>query len=297
MEIGLSDLDIEFEHVCEFLKLDNNWKLEDPSSIVQASDYSVPLADLKINTLYSNAIQSVQSAMDSIYGKIFDASYLQTLSNPQIVSSWNSMAEIQIDDSLFNTVNSFTINSKDDIPCINMDTDSKGITLGNYFLRGIIANKFSKGSLQKLKNTYYAIVKPRFMANTVAKIYMENWKILMNSDGKSHDSVIFVLNTMNELVAGSTLPTDLSGTDILPIMTDSPFTIDSLHLYQTTSVFYELYKFVKQYPSEIQTIPASFYDGFQKYLDTLNKISVISIIGFVMKNPPDTNCINKLHVK
>jgi hypothetical protein len=55
-------------------------------------------------------------------------------------------------------------------PLPSMATDVSATTLGNYFLQGIIANKFSPGELVKLKHAYYAIVKPRFLANTISNV-------------------------------------------------------------------------------------------------------------------------------
>ena len=308
IEFGLSDLDMEFENACAFLKIDSSLSYVDPSAItVQTSDYSVPKSDLKINTLYENVVNTskkdgIANAMDASYGAIFDSKNLKEWTNDKIVSTWNNMNSVQIDDALYNSVNYFVINSGKG-RCLSMATDTSANTLGNYFLQGIIANKFSSGALLKLKNAYYAIVKPRFLANTISTQYWNNWQTLMNADGKSYDSIVYVINTMNDLVSGSTLPSDLSGTNTQTIIsTDAiktPFTIDSLRLYQTTSVAHELYKFINKFPimspNPIQTTPATFYAGFQKYLDTLNKVSIPSTLAFVIKNPPNPeNCSTAL---
>lgn len=305
IEFGLSDLDTELEQACSFLKIDSSLSYVDPSAIsVQTSDYSVPTSDLKINTLYDNSVHSskkegIVNAMDASYGSIFDSNVIKDWPIEKIVSIWNGMNSVQIDDALYSSVNYFVINSGkgSNRACLTMATDTSANTLGNYFLQGIIANKFNSNGLLKLKNAYYAIIKPRFLANAISTIYWNNWQTLMNSDGKSRDSIVFVINTMNDLVSDATLPVDLSGTNTQNIIsTDkvpTPFTMDSLRLYQTMSVSHELYMFINKFPTmpenPIQTTPATFYVGFQKYLDTLNKVSVPSTLAFVIKNPPNRN--------
>lgn len=307
IEFGLSDLDAEFENACAFLKLDSSLAYVDPSAstyaiATQTSDYSVAQSDLKINTLYNNSVDirktdGITNSMDASYGTLFDSKTIQDWSNDKIVNAWNNMKSVQMDDAIYNAVSYYAINSaniKTDGSVPSMATDVSATTLGNYFLQGIIANKFSPGALVKLKNAYYAIVKPRFLANAISNVYWSNWQALMNADGASRDSICYVVNTMNDLVANATLPTDLSGTNIQSIVSTSdvptPFTLDALRLYQTISVTYELHQFLIQFsketPNPIQTTPASFAKGFQQYLDTLNKVSVPSTLVFLLQNPP-----------
>lgn len=310
IEFGLSDLDAEFENACAFLKLDSSLSFVDPSAsayaiTIESEGYSVAKSDLKIHTLYNNSVNvnktdGIKNAMDASYGALFDSNNIKNLSTDQIVSQWNGTHSVKIDDAIYNTTSYYVIHSEkmsEGAPLPSMATDVSATTLGNYFLQGIIANKFSPGPLANLKNAYYAIVKPRFLANTISNVYWSNWQALTNADGTSHDSICYAINTMNDLVANATLPADLSGTNVQSILSTSdvptPFTLDAIRLYQTTSVAYELHQFIIQFPKEkpnpIQTTPASFVKGFQQYLDTLNKVSVPSTLAFVLQNPPATS--------
>ena len=304
---GLSDLDAEFENACSFLKIDSSLSYVDPSAIATSgTDYSVSQSNLKINTLYNNSIgggganakAGISKAMDASYGTIFDPKSIQDWSQQKIIQTWNGIHSVQVDDAIYNAANYFVVNSGTNAnSCANMATDVSANTLGNYFLQGIIANQYNSSGLLGLKNAYYAIIKPRFLANTISNLYWENWQTLTNADGDHHDSIAYVVNTMNGLVANTTFPKDLSGTNTQDILSGSttPFTMDALRLYQTSSVAYELYRYLMQFPkvspNPIQTTPASFATGFQQYLDTLNNVAVPSTLAFVLQNPPNMkNC-------
>jgi hypothetical protein len=307
MKFGLGDLDTELERTCDFLKYDNS--LLDPSyNSETGTEYSVAESELKLHGLYKNAVSQddPESAMDASFGKMFDSRVIQDWTNEKLVSTWHEMESVKVDNAIFTLTDNFVIHSDKPPGCVAMNSDSSGTTFGGYFLQAIIYNKFDKAELLKLKKAYYFVIKPRFLANKVAELYWQNWQTLMNADGKSHDSILYVLNVMSSLVASATLPVDLSGTGVKNILTTkekpSPFTMDSLRLYQTSSVAYELFRFMKRFSAElpagkspIKTTVPIFVDGFQKYLDTLNKISVASIMAFVLKNPPNPkDCPNDL---
>lgn len=315
IKFGLGDLDVELENAVAFLKLDNSIVYTDPSAVVQPSEYSVPQANLKIDTLYNNSINATQysstsgitSTMDASYGQFFDSNTIQDWTNEKIQTKWNEMNSVQIDDAIYNTAKYFVIQSEEkDRLCLNMATDTSGASFGGYFLQGIIANKFNPSGLLKLKNAYYSVIKPRFLANKASNVYWQNWQTLTNADGKSHDSVVYVINIINGLVTTPTLPEDLSGANTQTIVSSAelktPFTMDSLRIYQTVSIAYELCRFLGQFSAvlkpeqnPIKTTASVFVVGFQKYLDTLNKVSIPSTLAFAINHPPnDTVCSIKV---
>lgn len=297
IQFGVHDLLIDLSNVCGFLKVDNKLLPEtDPKKpSAMKSDYSVPPTSLQLYKWYTNAVgmnpsSSVNSVLDASYSKFFDAGQLKKMRPQDISSEWIAINETQIDDQLYNTVNYFVIQSGiSGRPC----TAGKG--LSDYFLTSIIQNQQNQRILSSLKFAYYAIIKPRFLAKLLADMYQQNAVSLTNSDKETSDSVLYVLNTMCELAGNPTLIADLSANDAAHIVDGKTiFTMDTLLVYQTVGVIYELGRFAS-HCAKIKTDLARFNAGYPLYLQKIspdpNKEPPHSPIQFVLKYPPDkTNC-------
>lgn len=296
------DLVTDASSICEFLKIDNQLVKSDPSnaSFVK-SDYAVPKTSLQIDKMYSvfttssGTSNALTEALDGSYGNMFDTKYLESLRPQDISAQWLSMNAIKTDDALYNTVKLFVIQS--DVAnggkCASADRVDG---LSNYFLQSIIKHQSNSAALQELKQAYYAVIKPRFVANKLSNIYWENSKSFTNSDKGSNDSIIYVINTFGELVNSPTLAADLSANGAANIVAPgTPFpNKDPIQIYQTVSVVYELCKFVNKFrelgeSAKIKTDAKTFYSGYPEYLKKANQTEPSSPFLFILKNPPDEN--------
>lgn len=272
-------------------------------------DYTVPYTQLQIYKMYNTASgysttsnTNIYKMMDASYSSFFDSSGIANMTDQNIAKMWNSNASIQIDDALYLGSKFFAIQStKGNRKC------EQG--LSSYFLQQIQKNKANTSTLLSLKNAYYGIIKPRFLANTVSNVYWQNAQSLTNSDKGTFNSVIFVLNTISNLASTNTLSTDLSENDVAQVVSsNTPFTMDSLWLYQIMSVSFELYRFCANFKSNgvstsgsgspaITTTASTFISGYQKYLEKVNQSAPKSPLVFLLQNlPSDTECsvISKL---
>ena len=234
--------------------------------------------------------------MDVSYSVLFDSSTIANMTDENIAKMWNSNASIIIDDALYTGAKFFVIQSTQG----NRKCDQG---LSSYFLRQIQKNKEKTSVLLSLKNAYYGIIKSRFLANTVSNVYWQNAKSFTNSDKGTFNSVIFVLNTIGNLASTNTLDTDLSANDVAQVVSsDTPFTMNSLWLYQITSVAFELYRFCSNFQRNgastsgsgspaITTTSSIFISGYQKYLEKINQSTSKSPLVFLLQNPPsDAKC-------
>jgi hypothetical protein len=300
-KVSFSYLDLisDASSICEFIKIDNTLVKSDPSntSIVK-SDYTVPSANLQIYKLYNallgnGASQALTDAMDASYGKLFDSKRLNSMRPQDISAEWVDMNATQTDDALYNTVKLFVIQSEvvDGGKCASVN-DVDGMSA--YFLKSITENKSNEGALQALKHAYYAIVKPRFLANRLSNMYWDNVQSFKSADKDSNNSLIYVVNTFSELMQTPTLETDLSANGAANVIgPDTPFpSKDPIQIYQTASVVYELGRFVnksRQSDGKIKTDLVTFNAGYPKYLKSATGDSQTSPFLFLLQNPPDSN--------
>lgn len=268
------------------------------------SDYTVPYTELQIYKMYNTATgysstsnTNIYKMMDASYSKLFDSSQISEMPDESIEKLWNSVTGNVIDDAIYNGTSFFAIQSE----MSNRQCTQSG--LSDYFVSQIQKNKTRASILLSLKNAYYAIIKPRFLMNTLSNIYWENAKSITNSDKGTFNSIIFVLNTGGSLATTNTLETDLSENNVAKIISkDTKFTMDSLRLYQMMSVAFELYRFVAYFESNgsvtsgngtpaITTTVSSFISGFPKYLEKTSQLASDSPLVFLAKHLPyDTKC-------
>ena len=248
------------------------------------------------------------NAMDISYGIFFDASQLSKLTDNNIAKMWNENPSILIDDTLYNGSKYFVIQSNEvNRKCASYGKEWDG--LSSYFLKQIQQNKSNSDVLLSLKKAYYAIIKPRFLMNTLSNIYWQNVHSLTNSDKGTHDSIIFVLNTCSNLANNNTISVDLSENEVAKIISeDTPFTIDALWLYQSISLSFELYRFIEYFKiygsvttnsrnPAITTTVGTFISGYPIYLKKINQVEQKSPLVFLLKNLPSNNdcpIVNKL---
>lgn len=308
---GLSDFVQEAERAVQFVVVDSGI---DPS-FTSFDDYTMR-PNLKIEEYYkkvtANCIwnsgsnstsvktcsEGANAAMDASYGHFFDSKWLdEQQTNQSIADAWNAMVDIQIDDQLYNTVKYFAIDSNNkNKKCMSAPNKSG---LSYYFLNSIIQSKNARESnstFQKLKTAFYAVIRPRFMANTISTIYWKNQQNLTNSDQGTNASIMYVFGTHHSLIKNAeALLVDLSGSPIFSSESGLPiFTMESVILYQTAAVLFELTRFVQQFsqpsnvPSAVATTLPRFNSGFQKYLDKANQVSSPSNLTFLCNNLPDT---------
>lgn len=273
------------------------------------NDYTVPYTQLQIYKMYNTASgysstsnTNIYKMMDASYSSFFDSSGIANMSDANIAKMWNSTASIIIDDALYSGTDFFAIQSTQG----NRKCEQG---LSYYFLQQIQKNKANTSVLLSLKNAYYGIIKPRFLANTVSNVYWQNAQSLTNSDKGTFNSVIFVLNTIGNLASTNTLSADLSANDVAKVVSsDTPFTMDSLWLYQIMSVAFELYRFCANFQNNgastsgsgspaITTTSSTFISGYQKYLEKVNQTAPQSPLLFLLQNlPSNSECsvVNKL---
>lgn len=267
------------------------------------NDYTVPYTQLQIYKMYNTATgysstsnTNIYIMMDASYSLLFDSSNIANMTDSNIEKLWNSNKSTIIDDALYNGSNYFAIQS-------NMTNRQCGSGLSSYFLKQIQKNKTNPTILLSLKNAYYGIIKPRFLANTLSNVYWQNAQSLMNSDKGTFNSVIFVINTLGNLATTNTLSTDLSANDVAKVIdTNTPFTMDSLWLYQIMSIAFELYRFCTYFQNNgtptsgnnspaITTTANIFISGYQKYLEKVNQTAPQSPLLFLLQNSPsNTDC-------
>ena len=164
------DLVNDASSICDFLKVDNQLVIVDPSNLsATTSDYTVPKTNLQIYTMYNkllgaNGISTVLTeTMDASYGAMFDAKLLKELATQDISAQWLALNAVKLDDELYNTTNMFIIKPG---KCPASDNNVTG--LSTFFLQSIIKNKSNSATLLSLKHAYYAIIKPRFLANKLS---------------------------------------------------------------------------------------------------------------------------------
>jgi hypothetical protein len=341
---GLSDLATDISSVCGFIKIDSKLignralskgtdnkgtdnKGADASDTMESfdtqkqkqsstsattpsattpADYTVPYTQLQIYKMYNESTgysstgnTNIFKMMDASYGKLFDTSQISKMTEDNIAKMWNANKSIQLDDSLYNLSNYFIIQSK--------LSNRKCLTTGlsSYFLKQIQQNKGSSSILLSLKNAYYSIVKPRFLANTLSNVYWHNAKTITNNDKGTYNSTVFVLNTFSGLATTNTLSTDLSANETAQIISnDTPFTKDSLWTYQLVSIAFELYRYVAHFKTNgsvtsgdgspaITTTTDQIISGYPIYLKKSNQVDMTSPLVFILKNPPSyKECLN-----
>lgn len=266
-------------------------------SMTTNGDYTVPYTNLQIYTMYNNSTgysstgnTNIYSKMDASYAYLFDSSQLSSMTDANIAQLWNSNTSVLIDDALFNASKFFIIQP----PGGKCDSG-----LSAYFLQLVQKNKSNASVLLSLKNAYYAVIKQRFLMNTLSNIYWQNAKALTNSDKGTYNSILFVLNTGSFLANTNTLETDLSANNVAQIVkSDTPFTMDSLWLYQMASVTYELVRFGLYFEKNgentsgkgtpaITTKYGSFISGYQQYLQKINQIAPKSPLLFMFQHIPN----------
>lgn len=289
------DLVNDASSICDFLKVDNQLVIVDPSNLsATTSDYTVPKTNLQIYAMYNkllgaNGISTeLTEAMDASYGAMFDSKLLKDLAPQDISAQWLALNAVKLDDELYNTTNMFIAQSG---KCPSSDNNVTG--LSTFFLQSIIKNKSNSTILQSLKNAYYAVIKPRFLANKLSNIYWTNENSFTNADKGTNHSVLYVLNTFCELIKEPTLVADLSANGAANIIgADTPFpSKEPIQIYQIASVVYEMGRFVGQFSGsgKIKTTASTFAAGYPKYLEKVNKTPPNSPFLFILKTPPDAN--------
>jgi hypothetical protein len=232
--------------------------------------------------------------MDEIYGTLFNPGNLGKMSNENIEKLWNSNKSIELDDAIYNGVYYFAVQPNlKNRQCAYKNNQIA--SLSSYFLNQLTQNKTKSTTIQSLKNAYYAIVKPRFLMNKLSNIYWKNATSFTNGDKGTFNSVIYVLNTCGEIATTNKLEADLSGNNVANVLKDTPFTKDSLRLYQLMSIGFELYRFVDYFDKKslpgsaraITTTFTAFISGYPKYLSKVNQVEVESPLVFFMKNLPN----------
>lgn len=268
-----------------------------------ASDYTVPYTELQIYKMYntSTGYSSTSNAntykiMDASYGEMFDTTQIGNMTDENIASMWNANKSVAIDDAIYNWSNYYVINS-------GSNTRQCEFGLSAYFLQQIQKNKKRESILTSLKHAYYAVIKPRYLANSLSNIYWNNPESFTNSDKGTFNSVIFVLNTFSSLANTNTLATDLSENEVANIISkDTPFTVDALRLYQIMSIMFELQRFCAYFKVKgsltsssgnpaITTDLEKIRSGYKLYLQKVNQIAPSSPILFLIQNlPVDDKC-------
>jgi hypothetical protein len=301
IQFGRLDLVADISSACAFLKVDNKLIKTDPSSNKTAkSDYTVNPSKLQIYNMYNDitsvngSSNSIYTAMDASFAHLFDANKLKALRPQDISAQWQETNAVQIDDAIYNTVNFFVIQSGDNNRECASGAKAKVSGLSAFFIQSIIQNKSNDTVLQSLKYAYYAIVKPRFVANALSNIYWQNAQTFTNADYGSNDSILYALNTFCELVNNPTLAADLSANSAASVVgtANSPFpNNDPILMYQTASVAFEIGRFVNQFANlsapKIQTNLSTFVAGYPQYLEKASQSAPASPLAFFMKNPPD----------
>ncbi len=318
IEFGLSDLAIDISNVCEFIKVDNQLKgteraiknvsestpkpTEEP-----AEDYTVPYTELQIYKMYNSATgfsttsnESIYKMMDQTYGDLFDSTKIGKMSDQKIADMWNSNKSIRQDNHIYNLLNYFVIQSKlANRQCSS--TNKSAIGLSSYYLQQIQKNKESSSILLSLKKSFYSIIKPRFLVNTLSNLYWNNAKQITNSDKGTYNSTIFVLNTYAGLANKNTLSADLAEEKVAKIISeDTTFTMDALWLYQLGSIAIELIRFIERFQRDggvtsgdgkpaINTTPEKIVSGYPIYLKKVSQVESQSPILFFMENLPDNS--------
>ena len=336
IKFGLSDLAVDISSVCEFIKIDSKLigkrslnkesdkkesfdtqDQEDDTTTPSATtssltgDYTVPFTQLQIYKMYNDSTgysstgnANIFKMMDISYGKLFDSSQIGKMKDDNIAKLWNGNKSTKIDDSLYNLCNYFIIQSNlNNRKCVS-EKNADVIGLSSYFLKQIQQNKGSSSVLLSLKNAYYSIVKPRFLANTLSNIYWQNAKVITNNDKGTYNSTVFVLNTFAGLANTNTLSSDLSANETAQIIsTETPFTMDSLWVYQLASIAFELHRYVGYFKSNgsvtsgdgspaITTTKDQIISGYPIYLQKSNQVEITSPLVFILKNPPsDIDCL------
>jgi hypothetical protein len=308
IQFNLPDLTQEAEYAIQFAIIDSNI---DPSFI--SFDSYVMQPNAKIGEHYKQIFANcrwntepnstdcnddVNAALDASYGHFFDPNWLNKRenTNKSIAVDWEDIESIVLDDQLFNAVKYFSVVNPD----AKRTPEKTG--LSSYFLNSIIENKkngASENVFKQLKNSFYAIIRPRFLANTISNIYWKSQQELTNTDKNKNGSIIYVLGTHYTLLKNLQLniKTDLSGSPIFSSTpgTTSIFTVDSIVLYQTVAILLEYAKFINKFsqstnilsPSPVKTGLTQFNSGFQKYLDRAQSASFPSVLVFFCNNLPD----------
>lgn len=265
-------------------------------------DYTVSPTSLQIHNMYNSVTgysntssTNIYAKMDVSYGSLFNTSQISSLKDEEIAKLWNANQSIEIDDALYNGVNYFVMQSKSNVPQCKPG-------LSSYFLNLIQKNKHSGSTLTSLKNAYYAIIKPRFLMNSLSNIYWQNVQSLTNSDKGTNNTILYVINTFASTANTNTLSTDLSENDVANIISSSsvktPFTTDSIWCYQSISIAFELYRFVSKFQKSgantkppVSTTLDSIMGGYNLYLQKVNQVAPTSPLLFLLENPVnDTNC-------
>jgi hypothetical protein len=294
------DLVNDASYVCDFLKVDNQLVITDPSNLsASKSDYTMPKTNLQIYGMFNTYLSAnstsnkLTEAMDASYGALFDFKTLKNMPAQDISAQWTSLNPVILDDAIYTTVNAFIVHSDENNRRCPAGDDAAGKGLSSFFLQSIIKNKSSNTTLQSLKHAYYAIIKPRFLANKLSNIYWQNAQSFTNSDKGSNNSILYVLNTFCEIIRTPTLAADLSANGAAKIIGDkTPFpSKEPIEIYQTASVVYEMGRFIAQFggSGKIKTTPSTFLAGYPKYLEKATTTPPNSPFLFILKNPPDVN--------
>jgi hypothetical protein len=320
----ITDLAIDISSACGFVKVDSQLVVsKTPTTSRNSSaastlppnaddEYTVPYMQLQIYKMYNDATgysststSNIYLKMDGLYGSFFDSSQLGSMTNENVEQYWSSNKSIAIDDALYTGFNYFVMQSGSN----NRKCD---MGLSSYFREMVKNNKSNSAILLSLKNAYYSIVKPRFLANTLSNLYWKNAQNLTNSDKGTYNSILFVLNTIASIAGENTLEKDLSANNVAKIITKSdnvtPFTMDSISGYQSLSVAFELYRFVAYFQKNgevtsgnkspaVKTTIDRFVSGYPEYLKRVSQVAPDSPLVFLLKNlPNDKGCpiISKL---
>jgi hypothetical protein len=306
---GIADLAVDISSACGFIKVDSqlvktmSTSETDPTSTTAPptaeEEYTVPYTQLQIYKFYNDATgystatnANIYAKMDLIYGSLFDPSQLESLSDENIDKLWETNQSSVINDALYKGFDYFVIQSES-----NNRTCEQG--LSSYFIHLIKSNKSSSSILLSLKNAYYSIIKPRFLANTLSNVYWKNVKTITNGDKGTNNSIIFALNTFASIANTNTLLADLSENNVAQIISNTtsvtPFTVDSIVGYQSLTVAFELYRYVKYFEKHgedtsgdkkpaIKTTYDRFISGYPQYLSKVNQIAPDSPLVFTLRN-------------
>ena len=306
---GIADLAVDISSACGFIKVDSQLIKKTPTSGTDPAsttapptadeEYTVPYSQLQLYKLYNDATgystatnANIYAKMDLIYGPLFDSSQLGSLSDENIDKTWETNQSSVINDALYKGFDYFVVQSES-----SNRTCDQG--LSSFFLQLIKKNKSSSSTLLSLKNAYYSIIKPRFLANTLSNMYWKNVKTITNDDKGTNNSIIFALNTFGAIANTSTLLTDLSENNVAQIISNTtsvtPFTIDSILGYHSLSVAFELYRYVKYFEGHgedtsgdkkpaIKTTYDRFISGYPQYLSKVNQIAPDSPLVFTLRN-------------
>lgn len=294
--IHVSEFVREASLVLDFIKVDNQLiAKKDPSANTfdTSGEYSKIYTDLDIYKEFKPS--DLTQNLDRKYGEYFDGDRVSKREDVEIEAQWNSDADLQSYNRIYNFVYYSTINPKEKY-------NDKKFSL--YFTELIKRYKSKKEQLAEIKKFFYSLIKPIYLSNSLFELYLKNESLYDKKDGKTKDSALFVINTVYDYLdkLTKTIGDDFKIFDkeeyvycFTADQTDKTFSLDSIKLFQTIGVLLEVKKFVENVKNKekINMNDKKFVSGFQTYLFKANHVSDedksnsknTSVIIYLLDNP------------